>query len=353
MNLLNFRLRIGSLVGNGVLKDAFKDDKRDNFAKKIGIDKSILANVLVEHNEPSLELVERVLLAFPKVSPDWLLFGIEPMFREEPKPKSKESCNPTAYNQFLEDKNDLLFRKLSESENWEWTLEFIAKHAEHLHWKSLSYNYELPWCKNLIDLYVDKWDWNGITTVILRMEKKSSDATSKFVSYVWENFVDKLDWKIICKKRQTDEEFLIKYDKFINWDAISANHNLIWNRQFIEIHSDLINWQVFSQNSFHGSLDSRQDAFRKKIVYLYGDKLDLFLLSENYDLTFTPDVIEKYKDKWNWHELINNFRIEWNLEMFEKYDCYISKAVSPDELSNSHLVYLLTKNELRKYGLSI
>src|ERR1035437_9727951 len=138
MNLMNFRLRIGSLIGNGILKNAFKDDKRKSFAKKSGVNKSILANVLVAHNEPALELIERILLAFPKLSPDWLLFGIEPLFRDKPKPKSKELCNPTAYKQFLEDKNDLLFRKLSESENWEWTLEFIAKHAEQLHWKSLS-----------------------------------------------------------------------------------------------------------------------------------------------------------------------------------------------------------------------
>ena len=352
MNSSNFRLRIGSLVGNGVLKNAFKDDKRNNFAKKIGVDKSMLTNVLIEHNEPSLELIERILLAFPKLSPDWLLFGIEPMFRDKPKPKSKELCNPSAYQQFLDDKNDLLFRKLSESENWEWTLEFIAKHADQLHWKALSYNYELPWCNDLLELYVDKWDWSGITCLILRMEKKNSDATSELVSYVWQNFVDKLDWKIICKERQIDDEFLRKYAEYINWDAISANHNLIWNRQFIETHSAFINWQVFSESSFYGSLDSRQDAFRKKIVHLYGDKLDLFLLSNNYDLTLTPDIIEKYKDKWNWHELINNFRMEWNLEMFEKYDHYISKAISADELRSSYLVYTLTNNELIKYGLS-
>lgn len=353
MNTFDFRIRIRKLISEKPLKNSFKKEEYEKLANKIGVEISTLANVLQNENEPSLDLILRFLLAFPKVNPDWLLFGINPMYRETPKQKTKEMCRPSAYEQFIHEINQMLFQKVSEAENWEWTLEFIEKYNLQLNWKFLSYNYELPWSKELIELYLDKWDWSGITSVILKMENKSSNFNSKFVNHIWKQYAEKLDWSIICKEKKFNEADLSKYANLIDWNAISANQSLIWNRQFIEAHLEEINWQILSENSFYRSLDSRQEAFFKKILHLYGDRLDLFLLSSNYDLLFTPEIIEKYKDKWDWHEMINNFRIEWNMEMLEKYDFYITKAVSPDELRNSYLIYLLMKKELQKYGLRI
>ena len=353
MNSNNFRMRIRVLIGKNTYKNAFKKEEQNKFANKIGVEMSTITNVLYESNEPSLELIERILLAFPKVNPDWLLFGLEPMFRETPTQTSKELCEPSAYRQFKNERNDLLIKKVSESESWEWTLQFIENYNAQLDWKSMSYNSELPWDRELIELYLDKWDWSGITFIILKMENKISDSSAQFVNYVLEQYADKLDWFILSKNKNIDKCFLSKYADYVDWNAISANHNLIWSREFIEAHSDQINWQVLSENSFYGSLDSRQEAFRSKILHLYGDRLDLFLLSSNYDLLFSSEIIEKYKERWDWHEMINNYRIEWTLEMFEKYDLYITKAVSPDELRDSYLIHLLMKSELQKYGLMI
>jgi len=353
MDATNFRIRIRKLMSEHSNKGYSDKQKPKDFANKIGVELFTLMNVFEEHNEPSLDLIERILLAFPKINPDWLIFDIEPMYRESAKYNSKNVCEPSAFKQFKHEKNQLLFDKVSEAENWEWTLEFIEKHKEQLNWRNLSYNYELPWCKELIELYVDKWDWSGITCVIAKMKNNKYKSQPNFIYYIMNSYPDKLNWSILCKEKNLEEKYLLKYADKIDWNTISSNHNLIWNRRFIESHLDQINWKILSENSFFMSTDSGQEAFRAKILHLYGNRLDLFLLSGNYDLQFTPEIIEKYKEKWDWHEMINNFRIEWNMEMFEKYDEYITKAVSPDELRNSHLVFLLMKKELLKYGLNI
>lgn len=45
------------------------------FADKIGIQRSNMSHVLTGRNKPSLDFVEKVLLAFPRVNAQWLIFG--------------------------------------------------------------------------------------------------------------------------------------------------------------------------------------------------------------------------------------------------------------------------------------
>lgn len=45
------------------------------FADKIGVQRSNVSHVLSGRNKPSFEFLEKVLLAFPRVSAQWLLTG--------------------------------------------------------------------------------------------------------------------------------------------------------------------------------------------------------------------------------------------------------------------------------------
>lgn len=45
------------------------------FADKIDVQRSSISHILSGRNKPSLELVQKVLKAFPKVNPNWLLTG--------------------------------------------------------------------------------------------------------------------------------------------------------------------------------------------------------------------------------------------------------------------------------------
>ena len=43
------------------------------FADKIEVQRSSISHILSGRNKPSLEFIQKVLTAFPKVSSDWLL----------------------------------------------------------------------------------------------------------------------------------------------------------------------------------------------------------------------------------------------------------------------------------------
>ena len=45
------------------------------FADKIGIQRSNMSHVLTGRNKPSLDFIEKVLIAFPRVNAHWLIFG--------------------------------------------------------------------------------------------------------------------------------------------------------------------------------------------------------------------------------------------------------------------------------------
>lgn len=54
------------------------------FADFIGVTRPVVSHVLSERNKPSLEVVQRILAAFPELSMAWLLNGTGPMLVVEP-----------------------------------------------------------------------------------------------------------------------------------------------------------------------------------------------------------------------------------------------------------------------------
>jgi transcriptional regulator with XRE-family HTH domain len=233
MDTTNFRIRIRKIIGENSIKNGYNKQKQADFANKIGIERSTLTHVFEEDNEPTVDLIERILSAFPKINTDWLLFDIEPMFRETVRQKSKLICETSAFGLFNQEKDQLLFEKVSEAENWEWTMEFIEDYKEQLNWKALFNNYELPWSRELIELYLDKWEWSGITCVITKMKDQTDKSNARFINFMLNNYTNKLNWSILCKEKNFDKKYLVKYDDYIDWNVISANLSLIWNRLFL------------------------------------------------------------------------------------------------------------------------
>jgi plasmid maintenance system antidote protein VapI len=52
------------------------------FADKIGVQRPALSHVLNGRNKVSLEMVTKILTAYPEISPDWLIQGEGEMLRE-------------------------------------------------------------------------------------------------------------------------------------------------------------------------------------------------------------------------------------------------------------------------------
>lgn len=58
------------------------------FADKIGVQRSNVSHVLSGRNKPSFEFLEKIVLAFPRVSADWLLTGRQAIESERAVPAS-------------------------------------------------------------------------------------------------------------------------------------------------------------------------------------------------------------------------------------------------------------------------
>lgn len=69
------------------------------FADEIGVQRSSMSHILSGRNKPSLELIQKVLTRFPKVSADWLIAGVtntEKMeIKTEDTPQPQKSTTPT------------------------------------------------------------------------------------------------------------------------------------------------------------------------------------------------------------------------------------------------------------------
>jgi transcriptional regulator with XRE-family HTH domain len=65
------------------------------FADAIGVQRATISHILSGRNNPSLDLVQKVLSRFPELNPDWILSGNGDMWRESRKQEpSTESSNP-------------------------------------------------------------------------------------------------------------------------------------------------------------------------------------------------------------------------------------------------------------------
>lgn len=45
------------------------------FADRIGVQRSSISHVLAERNKPSIDFIQKILIAFPKVDANWLVTG--------------------------------------------------------------------------------------------------------------------------------------------------------------------------------------------------------------------------------------------------------------------------------------
>ncbi len=53
------------------------------FADIIGVNRSSISHILSGRNNPSLDILQKVLIKFPHINPDWLMLGQGNMFRNK------------------------------------------------------------------------------------------------------------------------------------------------------------------------------------------------------------------------------------------------------------------------------
>ncbi|MDR1121586.1 MAG: helix-turn-helix domain-containing protein [Dysgonamonadaceae bacterium] len=63
-----------------------KEMNAAQFSDAIGIQRATISHIIAGRNNPSLDMVKKILTKFPAINPDWLISGIEPMKRTSENP---------------------------------------------------------------------------------------------------------------------------------------------------------------------------------------------------------------------------------------------------------------------------
>ncbi|MCX7953624.1 MAG: helix-turn-helix domain-containing protein [Bacteroidales bacterium] len=64
-----------------------------DFVEKVGIQRSTLSHIITGRNNPSLELLIKILKTFPDINVEWLLLGVGSMFKNNVSTISEETFN--------------------------------------------------------------------------------------------------------------------------------------------------------------------------------------------------------------------------------------------------------------------
>ena len=101
----------------------------------------------------------------------------------------------------------------------------------------------------------------------------------------------------------------IETDKGIEF--LCSFENINWSVELIEKYKDQWDWFYLSRNT---SLPWSIELFEK-----YKDQWHWRELSRNTSLPWSIELFEKYKDQWDWRELSENESLPWSIELIEKY----------------------------------
>jgi hypothetical protein len=122
-------------------------------------------------------------------------------------------------------------------------------------------------------------------------------------------------------------EFIKKNSSLISWDYIGYNPNIKWNIPFIlEFQTYLRPTILCSNPSIQWTKILEEDPKRCKFSF------DWFQLSKNTGIDWSLKLIEKYKNEWNYNNLLWNKSMKLNkLELKKIYELSNQKLLNENE----------------------
>lgn len=221
------------------------------------------------------------------------------------------------------------------SQNNQWTLGTLKEFEEKIDWSSLSLNTKIDW-QEIIEVYENKLNWKNL---------------SKNVSFDWskENIIkyqSKIDWYNLCSNNEVAFDFSILqlFENKIDWNIIATNQGNWWTKEIIEFYKNKLRWRNLL---VYGTFWNEEliEHFRKEIENDYG----FAQLSENPNVDWTLEILEKYEDELGWGNLAENPGLPWSFELIEKYKenwnwSYLGSIAWNFEFADKHINDFTTMN---------
>lgn len=227
-------------------------------------------------------------------------------------------------------RNHIDWDKFSFNKHYLWTKKRIRLFDNYLNFKHLSYNCNLEIDKDILNEYVDEWDWNGLSgNPAISIKSLLNDFESKII---WQSETDsifdfhhgisvvndfyqgnkfykygaRLDQKL---KHEPSKEIKLNFEDNFK-PSLSTNPNIYWDYNTFEKFKDKVSfWQIARYSPFDKQiLEKYSDLLNenkkyKRIYKRYGDGTDSYL---------------EYRNGWENLALNKNFALNGSLLSFLK-----------------------------------
>lgn len=228
----------------------------------------------------------------------------------------------------------IVWTSLANNKGFLWTEEFIIKiidlkfeNKEDLFLKELCENQHLPWTENLVEIFINKinkikWGSNSIYSMrpdILTKALAMNNSLPLSIEFIkkHKSFWNKSNFTTISLS------WVDYYDIFkenLQWKSLSKGIiSLIYTEELIEEYKDIWDWTL------DGMASNEFLPWTMNFVDKYSDKLEWRRKFTNYNIfdnnciPWTTNSIEKHKKKVNFKTLSKNVKLDWNIEFIRKY----------------------------------
>ena len=137
-------------------------------------------------------------------------------------------------------------------------------------------------------------------------------------------------WKELSNEFNWSETLLEKYQDKVDWNVISENMHIRWTVSMIQKFKNRINWDKFSE-----ALD--EEVLTENVIEAFKDKWDWHKLSANSGVRLSHALLDKFADFWDWEKIINRYHDNvfknQGIEFYERYKERIPAA----KVQNSRL----------------
>jgi hypothetical protein len=133
--------------------------------------------------------------------------------------------------------------------------------------------------------------------------------------------IQKEAWENISCNYPLTVKMLMQHSIDLDWKKVSRNSYIHWDVDMLEQFRRSIDWEVFSGNADN-------EILSEEVIEKFKDNWDWAELSRNHNLPLTYGLIDKYTDRWDWDKLTNNYlhngrRVFLGMDFFERYQQYI------------------------------
>ena len=160
------------------------------------------------------------------------------------------------------------------------------------------------------------------------------DAKMSFGDAIVSQELNKEAWRQLSREFKWNEELLRRYRGEIDWETLSENAAMLWTASILENFKNYIGWKALS-----GIAPER--LLTPKIIEKFADKWDWHEMSDNSNLKLSYAMLDKFADKWDWERIINRWRSDelYTLDFLERY----KEFIPAEQFHGSNLWYALVE----------